>query len=156
MSKLIIFLFAIFFVINCSPHLKQNTLITVKGKHLAEMGISLVHEHILVDFIGADSTGYHRLEKEKVIERALPFYGKQKKGVNTVFECTPAYLGRDPLLLKTLPEKTGINIFTNTSYYSAGTNKYVPKHAFGKTPEDIAKVWIDEFKKGMEGFRTKL
>ena len=153
MSKLIIYLVAFFFVTSCSQNLKQGKLVTVEGEiPVEEMGISLIHEHILVDFIGADSTGYHRWEKSKVIERALPFLMEAKqKGVNTLFECTPAYLGRDPLLFKKLSEKTGINIVTNTGYYGAGDNKYVPKHAFNETSEDIAKVWIDEFNNGIEG-----
>lgn len=116
------------------------------------MGVSLIHEHILVDFIGADSTGYHRWEKAKVIERVLPFLMEAKqKGVETIFECTPAYLGRDPLLLKELSEKSGINILTNTGYYGARDNKYIPKHAFDQTTEEIAKMWIDEFENGIEG-----
>ena len=138
---------------SCSPKLKNETLITVKGKLPApQMGLTLIHEHILVDFIGADSTGYHRWEKSKVIERVLPFLMEAKqKGVQTIFECTPAYLGRDPLLLKELSERTGINILTNTGYYGARDNKYIPKHAFEQTAEEIAKVWIDEFKNGIEG-----
>ncbi|WP_345159910.1 phosphotriesterase [Pontibacter saemangeumensis] len=152
MSKFIISLVAIFFVTSCSQNLKQGNLITVKGKiPVEEMGVSLIHEHILVDFIGADSTGYHRWEKRDVIERALPFLMEAKhKGVNTLFECTPAYLGRDPILLRELSEKTGINIVTNTGYYGAVDNKYMPNHAFGATPEDIAKVWIGEFNNGIE------
>ncbi|WP_411275418.1 phosphotriesterase [Daejeonella sp.] len=148
-----IFLLALFFLTSCSPKFKKDTLITVRGKMPAEkMGISLIHEHILVDFIGADSTGYHRWEKSKVIERVLPFLMEAKqKGVQTFFECTPSYLGRDPLLLKELSEKTGINILTNTGYYGAGDNKYIPKHAFDQTPEELAKIWIDEFKNGIEG-----
>ncbi|WP_162052262.1 phosphotriesterase family protein [Pontibacter pamirensis] len=153
MSKLIIYLVATFLVTSCSENLKQEELITVNGKiPVGEMGISLIHEHILVDFIGADSTGYHRWEKSRVIERALPFLMEAKQnGVNTFFECTPAYLGRDPLLLKELSEKTGMNIVTNTGYYGAGDNKYIPEHAFDDTPEDIAKVWINEFNNGIEG-----
>lgn len=153
MKKLIIFLPAIIYVTSCSQNLNQGSLVTVKGKiPFDKMGISLIHEHILVDFIGADSTGYNRWEKSKVIERVLPFLIEAKqKGVNTIFECTPAYLGRDPLLLKELSEKTGINIVTNTGYYGANNNKYVPEHAYDETPEDIAKVWIDEFNNGIEG-----
>ncbi len=152
MSKLIMFFWAILLVTSCSQDLKQGTLITVKGKiPVEEMGINLIHEHILVDFIGADSTGYHRWERTEVIERALPILLEAKQnGVRTFFECTPAYLGRDPLLLKELSEKSGINIVTNTGYYGAGENKYVPKQAFDQTAEDIAKVWIDEFNNGIE------
>jgi phosphotriesterase-related protein len=154
MSRFIIFLVACFFVTSStSQNLKQEKLITVTGKiPVEEMGVSLIHEHILVDFVGADSTGYHRWEKAKVIERVLPFLMEAKqKGVNTFFECTPAYLGRDPLLLKELSEKSGINIVTNTGYYGVRNNKYVPKHALDQTPEDLANVWIDEFENGIEG-----
>jgi phosphotriesterase-related protein len=101
------FILVIFcFSISCKP--QEFKLITVNGEiPVEEMGICLIHEHILVDFIGADSTGYHRWEKSEVIERALPILLKDKqKGVKTFFECTPAYLGRDPLLLKELSEKT--------------------------------------------------
>ena len=152
LKKLITFLVASFFITSCSPKLKKETITSVTGKIPAnKMGISLIHEHILVDFIGADSTGYHRWEKSKVIERVLPFLIEaEQRGVQTILECTPSYLGRDPLLLKELSEKTGINILTNTGYYGARENKYIPKHAFDQTPEDIAKVWIDEFKNGIE------
>lgn len=131
----------------------QKKLITVKGEiPVEEMGIGLIHEHILVDFIGADSTGYHRWDKTGVIERALPFLMEaRQKGVKTLFECTPAYLGRDPLLLKEISEKTGINIITNTGYYGAVNNKFIPEHAFEDTPEKIAQIWIDEFTNGIEG-----
>ena len=87
-----------------------------------------------------------------MIERALPFLLEAKeKGVKTFFECTPAYLGRDPLLLKELSEKTDINIVTNTGYYGAVNNKFIPEHAFNDTPEEIARIWIDEFNNGIDG-----
>jgi phosphotriesterase-related protein len=140
-------------VVIASNGFAQNKLMTVNGEiSVDNMGISLVHEHVLVDFIGADSTGYHRWDSSEVIERALPFLLEAKdRGVATLFECTPAYLGRDPLLLKELSKKTGINIVTNTGYYGARENLYIPNHAFNDTPDDIANVWIDEFKNGIEG-----
>ncbi len=152
LNKFLIFLLVLFLITSCSPKIKEESL-TVTGRiPVNKMGITLIHEHILVDFIGADSTGYHRWDKSKVIERVLPFLMDAKqKGVQTIFECTPAYLGRDPLLLKELSEKSGINILTNTGYYGARDNKYIPRHAFSQTPEEIAKVWIDEFKNGIEG-----
>ncbi len=153
MSKLIVFLFTFFTLTNCTQNWKQEKLITVRGEiAIEEIGVSLIHEHILVDWIGADSTGYHRWDRSEVIERALPFLLEAKeKGVKTFFECTPAYLGRDPLLLKELSEKTDINIVTNTGYYGAVNNKFIPEHAFNDSPEDIARVWIDEFKNGIDG-----
>jgi len=153
MSNIHVFLSACFLLSNCTQILGQERLITVKGEiPVEEMGISLIHEHIIVDWIGADSTGYHRWVRSEVIERALPFLvAAKEKGVNTFFECTPAYLGRDPLLFKELSEKSGINIVTNTGYYGASNNKYVPEHAFDDTPENIARIWIEEFNNGIDG-----
>ena len=39
----------------------------------SKMGTTLIHEHILVDFIGADKTGYHRWDKEEVVNKMLPY-----------------------------------------------------------------------------------
>jgi len=106
----------------------------------------------MVDWIGTDSTGYHRWDKSEVVERAIPFFQQAKEqGVQTFFACTPAYLGRDPFMLKEITERTGINIVTNTGYYGAVGNKFIPRHAFDDKAENIAKVWIKEFTSGIEG-----
>jgi phosphotriesterase-related protein len=116
------------------------------------MGKTLHHEHILVDFIGADSTGYYRWNKDSVVEKVLPYLFEIKKlGYKTLVECTPAYLGRDPELLKMLSEKSGIQILTNTGFYSAVGGKFLPEYAFNETAEQLAKRWIDEAKNGIEG-----
>jgi len=127
--------------------------ISVSGiQSVASMGKTLSHEHILVDFIGADSTGYHRWERDAVIEKVLPYLEEIKAmGYSTLMECTPAYLGRDPWLLKELAAKTGLQILTNTGYYCARENKYLPAHAFSEKAEELAARWISEFKNGIEG-----
>lgn len=39
----------------------EPQIMTVTGPiPIAELGTTLAHEHVLVDWIGADSTGYHR------------------------------------------------------------------------------------------------
>jgi phosphotriesterase-related protein len=116
------------------------------------MGVSLIHEHVMVDFIGADSTGYHRWNRPEVIARALPFLMEAKqRGVKTFIDCTPAFLGRDPVLLRELSEKTGMNILTNTGYYGARNNQFIPASAIEASAEEIAGVWIDEYRTGIEG-----
>lgn len=132
---------------------KESKIITVTGEIPASaMGKTLHHEHVLVDFIGADSIGYDRWDKDLVVEKVLPYLLEIKKlGYKTLVECTPAYLGRDPQLLKTLSEKSGIQIITNTGYYSAVGGKFIPKHGFTETAEQLADRWIDEAKNGIEG-----
>ena len=120
------------------------------------MGISLPHEHFLVDFIGADSTGYHRWNRDTVIAKVLPYLLEAKEaGVKTIMECTPAYLGRDPLLLQRLSELSGINIITNTGYYGAVNNKALPGSAFTETVDQIAERWVIEWQSGIESTRIR-
>ena len=84
--------------------LKINTVIS--SIPCSDMGITLIHEHFLVDFIGAEQTGFHRWDREKVIEKVLPYLnGLKKYNVNTIFECTPAFLGRDINILRELSER---------------------------------------------------
>ncbi len=137
----------------CASSHGNGELITVRGRiPVDEMGTSLIHEHVLVDFIGADSTGYHRWKRSEVVERVLPFLMEAKqKGVKTFIDCTPAYLGRDPVLLRELSERTGMNILTNTGYYGARNNQFIPGSAFNASAEDIARVWIKEYELGIEG-----
>lgn len=144
-----LFLFLILFSCNT----KESKIITVSGEiPCSEIGKTLHHEHLLVDFIGADSTGYHRWDKEKVVEKVLPYLLEIKKlGYKTLVECTPAYLGRDPELLKLLVEKSGMKIITNTGYYSAVGAKFIPKHGFTESAEQLAQRWIKEANNGIEG-----
>jgi phosphotriesterase-related protein len=136
-----------------SCNTKESRIVTVTGEIPASViGKTLHHEHLLVDFIGADSTGYHRWNKDSVIVKVLPYLLEIKKlGYKTLVECTPAYLGRDPELLKMLSEKSGIQIITNTGYYSAVGGKFIPTHGFAETAEQLAARWIDEAKNGIEG-----
>jgi len=79
------------------------------------------------------------------VEKVVPYLLKIKKlGYKTLVECTPAYLGRDPELMKILSEKSGIQIITNTGYYSAVGGKFIPEHGFAETAEQLAARWIDE------------
>ena len=141
---------------HCSTK-KDGIIMTVNGPVSSkEMGVSLIHEHILVDFIGADSISDQRWNRSDVLERSLPFLVEiSGLGCRTFFECTPAYLGRDPILLKKLSDSSGLNIITNTGYYGAANNKYIPKHAFNETADQLAARWKMEWDNGIDGTGIK-
>lgn len=128
-------------------------IMTVNGQLAdSDMGITLAHEHLLVDFIGADSTGYDRWDKAAVVDKVLPYLLEVKEyGVKTFIDCTPAFLGRDPILLQMLSEQSGMQILTTTGFYGAYQNKFVPKFAFDKTAKELADLWTSEFENGIEG-----
>jgi phosphotriesterase-related protein len=137
-------------VIGCTE--EKPIIMTVAGSiDASQMGISLTHEHILVDFIGADKIDPNRYCRREVVEKVLPFLMETKAyGVKTLMECTPAYLGRDPILLQTLSQKTGLQIITNTGYYGAVNNKFIPEQAFEETAEQLSERWIKEWHDGIE------
>ncbi|SIO52297.1 phosphotriesterase family protein [Chitinophaga niabensis] len=132
-------------------------IITVNGPVDANrLGRTLAHEHVLVDFIGADKTNENRWNKTTVLNKVVPYFMEAKKaGVQAVVECTPAFLGRDVRLLKMLSDKTGINFITNTGYYGARSNKHLPSWAFTETAEQLAARWIAEFEHGIDGTGIK-
>ena len=134
-----------------------GTVMTVKGPmETTKMGFTLTHEHIMADFIGAAKFSKSRYSAEEVYTVALPFVKDAKvKGVDTFIDCTPAYLGRDPQILKHLADTTGMNILTTTGYYGAVNEKFVPAHAYNETPDQLANRWIDEWNNGIEGTMIK-
>ena len=155
MRKVIVSLAALIILVlgfGCSRE-SGPVIMSVNGPIAAhKMGTTLTHEHVLVDFIGADSTGYHRWDKQEAANRILPFLEEIKDlGIHSLIECTPAYLGRDPLLLQELSRKSGMHLITNTGYYGARSNKFIPADLLEKSITELADSWVDEFEQGIEG-----
>ena len=106
---------------------------------------------VLVDFVGADSVSPQRYDQDEVIAKVLPYLlGVKKYGVKTIFDCTPSYLAKDPILLKELSEKSGIRIVTNTGFYGAVGGKYLPEFVFTESAQQLADRWIAEFESGID------
>lgn len=122
----------------------------------AKLGPALAHEHVMCDFIGAEQTGRHRWEVDAVVKRMQPVVAQLKeRGVTGFFDCTPAYIGRDPRVLKKLAEVTGLHIITNTGYYGGAGDKFVPKHAYVETPDQLVDRWVREWDRGIEDSGVK-
>lgn len=118
--------------------------------------IWLSHEHVLVDFIGADSIRPRSWSHPNIMKEILPYLEDLAPfKVNYFVDATPAYLGRDVLLLEKLATKTGLKIIANTGLYGARGNKYLPKYVSEITAEELAKKWIDEFENGIDSTTIK-
>ena len=131
----------------------EQYIMTVTGKMpVQNFGKIFPHEHIITDFLGAEQLIEPRYRTEDAIDVVLPHLLRLKQsGVGLLFECTPNYIGRNVELLKTLSERSGIAMVTNTGYYSAVDKKFLPKHAFTETAEAIAKRWEREWQEGIGG-----
>lgn len=126
---------------------------TVRGPvGVDDLGVTLVHEHVLVDWIGAELTSRDRYDPEAVVRVVVPHLRRARElGLRTILECTPAYLGRDVRLLERLAREADINILTNTGYYGAADDRFVPAHAYAASAESLAEGWIREREDGIDG-----
>jgi phosphotriesterase-related protein len=131
----------------------RRRVMTVTGAMAADqLGTMLPHEHVLVDFIGAADVSPERYDAGEAYRVMLPYLKQAREaGCRALAECTPAYLGRDPRLLKRLAEESGVLLLTNTGYYGARQGKYLPQHAFQESAEQLARRWSDEWKHGLDG-----
>jgi phosphotriesterase-related protein len=122
----------------------------------SDFGFALTHEHVMCDFIGAEKTGRHRWKVDEVVRTMQPHLeALRKAGVTGFVDCTPAYIGRDPRVLRQLAIDTGLHIVTNTGYYGGAKDKFVPKHAYTETEEQLAARWIAEWRQGIEDSGVK-
>jgi phosphotriesterase-related protein len=117
-----------------------------------QLGVVLVHEHVMVDWIGAELTTPARYNPHEIVEAALPYLEQARDlGVQTLLDCTPAFLGRDVSVLQLLAQKTGLHILTNTGLYGAMDDRFVPAYAFETSAESLAEAWIQEWEQGIDG-----
>ena len=139
---------------------KEQTMASLEGRVMTvngpispeKMGFVLTHEHILVDFIGAAQVSKDRYDAGEAFEVILPHLKQARDlGCETFVECTPAYIGRDAALLKRVSDATGITMLTNTGYYGAANDKYVPAHAYEETADQLTDRWVAEWEGGIEG-----
>ncbi len=131
----------------------EGHIMTVMGPvPPGELGKTLVHEHVVVDFIGAAKTTPERYDHEAAFQTALPHFQKlRERGVKTLVECTPRYIGRDVALLRRLSVASGVQIVTNTGWYAAVDHKFLPPEAGTESAEQIAARWLSEWRDGIVG-----
>jgi phosphotriesterase-related protein len=137
----------------CCLDLIQNTRMTRRAFLSAAAGTAiskqtpsvLVHEHVLVDFVGADQIRPGRYDRDEVFRIARPKLEELLgQGCRRLLECTPNFLGRDPGLLSRLADSTGLEIWSNTGLYGAGNHQYLPPYARTEPAPKLAARWIAE------------
>jgi phosphotriesterase-related protein len=150
-------LFVLVIGYGCSVSTKHPIVQDVQGiQQIDSNQVWLTHEHILVDFIGADSIQPIRWNNDSVRKEIVPFLEELKEfKVNYFVDATPNYLGRDVHLLEKIADRTGLHIITNTGLYGVRNNKFIPKYAREMTAEKLAEIWIKEFQDGIDGSSVK-
>ena len=152
-------LFPFFFLVllsTCQNGDGSNKIPTVNGEiDLSELGFSLSHEHIMSNY-GKEIVQTSDYDSLKLFKQVIPYLRKLKSlGLNSIFDCTTEYFGRRIDLLQKISDSTGVRIITNTGFYGAANDRYIPEFAYEASAESISKIWIDEFANGIKGTEIK-
>ncbi len=109
-----------------------------------ELGCTLAHEHFIVDLDRVRKDGYSFI---KDVDEVVPEIEKaMDQGIQAAFEVTTNDMGRDPLKLKEISEKTGLKIVCSTGYY---LSSYHPEWLDKASIEEIAEVYIRDLTEGI-------
>ncbi|RMH60996.1 MAG: phosphotriesterase [Bacteroidetes bacterium] len=135
----------------------RPTIMTVAGPITPDaLGPMLTHEHVLVDFAPlAERTAEPttaRYDPDEVFDVVLPhLQALRPHGCRAMAEFTPAYLGRDPALLRRLSAASGLHLLTNTGFYGARNDQHLPPFVFTETADALAARWVREWTDGIDG-----
>ena len=127
--------------------MRRRELLSLAGgaAFAGQIASVLVHEHVLVDFVGADRIRPGRYDRDEVFRIARPKLEELGRlGCRRLLECTPNFLGRDPELLARLSDAASLEIWSNTGLYGAADHKFVPAFARNETAAQLAKRWVAE------------
>jgi predicted metal-dependent phosphotriesterase family hydrolase len=162
LKKIILATFIMAVVISMAGLSGQKTkspsfIMTVNGPvDAADMGITLSHEHIVADLIGADKVSKDRYDPDEVCNVVLPLLKKAREfGCQTLVECTPPYMARDPELVKRLSAATGLHILMSTGYSAMLGNRYLPPHVFSESADQLSQRLVEEWNEGMDNTGIK-
>lgn len=154
--KLFLFINLGVILATCQNDKTLKQIHTVQGAiDISELGITLTHEHIMSNY-GKEINEASNYDSLKLFHQVIPYLKTLKSsGVHSIFDCTTAYFGRRVDLLKKISEATEIQIITNTGFYGAANDKYIPEFAYNASAAAIADIWINEFENGIKGTEIK-
>lgn len=129
---------------------------TVRGPvKPSALGLMLAHEHLFSNF-GGDPAEWAAYDEEALLAAVLPYLEKiRQMGCGSIADATAAWFGRRPDLLQKLSVGAGIHVLTNTGYYGAANDRYVPRSAYEETADAIAERWTKEFREGIGGQKIR-
>ena len=124
-----------------------RSIMTVSGPVPADqLGFTLPHEHLYSRFRHADYR-YDVLDQiADVFDEEVSAFADL--GGATIFDLTVPDNGRDPQRLRSLSERTGVNIVMGCGWYRG--NYYLPEERIDQRPvEDLAEELIREITEGV-------
>jgi phosphotriesterase-related protein len=128
---------------------------TVTGTIATEdLGITMMHEHILYGFAGWEGDlSVAPFDRKAIVKTGVEYLEKLKDhGVSSFVDVTPVDGGRNPEIYREVSEKTGVNIICATGHYYEGGGSsayYKFRSAFGNVVEEITELFVREITQGI-------
>lgn len=129
---------------------------TVRGPaRPEELGLCLPHEHLFSTF-GEDPVERAQYDVQRLMGEVSRYVNSLRfLGCRSIADGTAAWFGRDAALLRRISGATGVHVLTNTGYYGAANDRYVPQVAREENASQIASRWVKEFAEGIDGTGIK-
>ncbi|MDD5082764.1 MAG: hypothetical protein PHU08_05260 [Dehalococcoidales bacterium] len=129
---------------------------TVSGPISAEeLGVTLMHEHVLWGFPGWEYDPLHSFNREAELPGlARELAALKTVGAGTLVDTTPPFMGRDPVFLQEISRLSGIKIIACTGFYSEEWGG-IPFYFHTWNPDELAELMTEELNRGMGGTAIK-
>jgi phosphotriesterase-related protein len=112
----------------------------------AALGVTLPHEHVLVDLRHSLSKFDAILDDEELAVDELRTFKEARGGA--IVDMTNTGMGRDVAALRRISEASGIHIVASTGYY---TEPYYGAEVYRLTINQLAERFVDELTVGIDG-----
>ena len=124
---------------------------TVLGEvDAASLGLTLMHEHLLIDRIHVSGDADHTVLDEELAILELGSFAS--RGGRTLVDLTLPAIGRNPEALARISAATGINIVMGSGFYHEA---FYPAMVDHSSADALAASIIDEFDHGVAGTGIK-
>jgi len=121
-------------------------VMTVRGPVDAnQLGVTLTHEHLLIDLYRVTSIGDHLLDDPEIaIEELRPF---KEAGGRSLVDLTSEGLRRDPLALRHISEESDVHVIMGGGWYR---QPFYPEYINTQPTNALADYLVKEIEDGVE------
>ena len=117
----------------------------------ADLGFTLSHEHVLETSAGVPQVFPPFVDRQATIREGIAaFKAAYAEGLRTIIDVTTMDLGRDVRVIEEVSRRSGVNIVCATGIWLD-----IPRAFWSAEPDDIASLFINEIKDGIEGTGIK-
>lgn len=126
------------------------TIHTVTGPiDTAELGFTLMHEHIYVLSEGVVPNFPHLFDRKARLDQAVAALKEAKAhGVSTIVDLTVLGLGRDVAFVREIARGAGINVIVATGLY---TYDELPHYFATRSIDHMADLFVRDIEQGIQG-----